>query len=140
MQFSANHIPVFHLTISSYFQTLRYSCELWLRFVHGNEDYSVAFCVFLLLKMTEVQLQSREIPVLETVEDIERRREQVLRRYAEFKEATRLKRLRLEEAKRYHQWKRDVDECEIWITEKLQIASDESFKDATNLQVGTCEI
>jgi spectrin alpha len=91
-------------------------------------------------KMTEVQVQSREIPVLETVEDIERRREQVLRRYAEFKEATRLKRLRLEEAKRYHQWKRDVDECEIWINEKLQIASDESFKDATNLQVLFCKI
>jgi spectrin alpha len=90
--------------------------------------------------MTEVQVQSREIPVLETVEDIERRREQVLRRYAEFKEATRLKRLRLEEAKRYHQWKRDVDECEIWINEKLQIASDESFKDATNLQVLFCKI
>lgn len=85
--------------------------------------------------MLETHFDSPAIPVLETVEDIERRRAQVLRRYAEFKEATRLKRLRLEEAKRYHQWKRDVDECEIWINEKLQIASDESFKDATNLKV-----
>lgn len=90
--------------------------------------------------MTEVQVQSQDIPVLETVEDIEQRREHVLRRYAEFKEATRLKRLRLEEAKRYHQWKRDVDECEIWINEKLQIASDESFKDPTNLQVSFIKI
>ena len=102
--------------------------------------FRLHFFAFFVVKMTEVQVQSREIPVLETVEDIERRREQVLRRYAEFKEATRLKRLRLEEAKRYHQWKRDVDECEIWINEKLQIASDESFKDATNLQVSSFKI
>ena len=102
--------------------------------------FGLHFFAFFVGKMTEVQVQSREIPVLETVEDIERRREQVLRRYAEFKEATRLKRLRLEEAKRYHQWKRDVDECEIWINEKLQIASDESFKDATNLQVSSFKI
>lgn len=32
-------------------------------------------------------------------------------------------------------FKRDADELESWINEKLQAASDESYKDPTNLQV-----
>ena len=32
-------------------------------------------------------------------------------------------------------FKRDADELESWIYEKLQAASDESYKDPTNLQV-----
>ena len=60
------------------------------------------------------EVQPREIAILETVEDIENRREQVLRRYAEFKEATRARRRRLEDAKRFHQFKRDADEVEIY--------------------------
>ena len=86
-------------------------------------------------KSTMTEVQTRPIAILETVEDIQNRREQVLRRYAEFKEATRLRRQRLEDAKRYHQFKRDADEVEAWINEKLQIACDESYKDPTNLQV-----
>lgn len=81
------------------------------------------------------EVEARQIAILETVEDIQNRREQVLRRYAEFKEATRLRRQRLEDAKRYHQFKRDADEVEAWINEKLQIACDENYKDPTNLQV-----
>ena len=81
------------------------------------------------------EVQPREIAILETVEDIQNRRDQVLRRYAEFKEATRARRRRLEDAKRFHQFKRDADEVEAWINEKLQIASDESYRDPTNLQV-----
>lgn len=80
------------------------------------------------------EVDSRQIAILETVEDIQNRREQVLRRYAEFKEATRLRRQRLEDAKRYHQFKRDADEVEAWINEKLQIACDENYRDPTNLQ------
>lgn len=80
-------------------------------------------------------VQSREIPILETVEDIQQRREQVLQRYACFKDAAKLRRKRLEDAKRYFQFKRDADEVETWINEKLQIACDESWKDPTNLQV-----
>lgn len=80
------------------------------------------------------EVDSRQIAILETVEDIQNRREQVLRRYAEFKEATRVRRQRLEDAKRYHQFKRDADEVEAWINEKLQIACDENYRDPTNLQ------
>ena len=77
----------------------------------------------------------REIQILETAEDIQQRREQVLGRYANFCEATRQRRERLEEARKYMYFKRDADELESWILEKLQTASDESFKDPTNLQV-----
>jgi spectrin alpha len=80
-------------------------------------------------------VQAREIAILETVEDIQERREQVLRRYADFKDAARVRRRRLEDARRYFQFKRDADEVEAWINEKLQIACDENYRDPTNLQV-----
>eukprot|EP00794_Sanderia_malayensis_P015984 gene15984-17594_t len=84
---------------------------------------------------TIVAGSDREIKLLETVEDIQNRRSQVLQRYADFKAATLARRKRLEDAKRYFQFKRDADEVEAWINERLQTASDESFKDSTNLQV-----
>lgn len=76
----------------------------------------------------------KEVKILETAEDIQERREQVLRRYVEFKEAARIKREKLEESLRFQYFRRDADELESWIYEKLQVASDESYKDATNLQ------
>jgi spectrin alpha len=76
----------------------------------------------------------REIQILETPEDIQARRDQVLGRYAAFKDATKQRRQRLEDARRYMYFKRDADELESWITEKLQTASDESYRDPTNLQ------
>ncbi len=33
------------------------------------------------------------------------------------------------------QFSRDVDELEIWISEKLQMAMEESYKDPSNIQV-----
>eukprot|EP00118_Oscarella_pearsei_P025242 m.307813 g.307813 ORF g.307813 m.307813 type:complete len:2422 (+) comp42859_c0_seq1:216-7481(+) len=74
------------------------------------------------------------VKTLETTEDIQQRREQVLDRYAQFKEASRVRRSKLEDAKRLQQFRRDADEIEAWINEKLQTASDESYKDPTNLQ------
>ena len=79
--------------------------------------------------------QPREIQILETAEDIQQRREQVLGRYTSFKDATAQRRQHLEEARRFMFFKRDADELESWIYEKLQTASDESFRDSTNLQV-----
>ncbi|EJW71212.1 hypothetical protein WUBG_17881, partial [Wuchereria bancrofti] len=63
------------------------------------------------------------------------RRAEVLGHYAQFKEFARAKRDRLEEARQFQYFKRDADELEIWILEKLQTASEESFRDPTNLQV-----
>uniref|UniRef100_T1JWD5 Uncharacterized protein n=1 Tax=Tetranychus urticae TaxID=32264 RepID=T1JWD5_TETUR len=72
--------------------------------------------------------------MLETVEDIQERRDQVLGRYQRFKEEAKEKRSLLEDSKRFQYFKRDADELESWILEKLQTASDESYKDPTNLQ------
>ncbi|KAL5013103.1 hypothetical protein ScPMuIL_011654 [Solemya velum] len=82
--------------------------------------------------MTE--LQPREIKILETAEDIQTRRSEVLGRYTNFKDACRDRRSKLEDSRRYQYFKRDADELESWIYEKLQTASDESYKDPTNLQ------
>ena len=83
--------------------------------------------------MTEVQ--PREIKILETAEDIQSRREEVLERYSNFKQTCQDMRRKLEDSRRYQYFKRDADELESWIYEKLQTASDESYKDPTNLQV-----
>lgn len=78
--------------------------------------------------------QPREIKVLETAEDIQQRRDEVLQRYAAFKQACSDRKALLEDSRRYQYFKRDADELESWILEKLQTASDESYKDPTNLQ------
>ncbi|KAJ2946711.1 hypothetical protein O0L34_g12769 [Tuta absoluta] len=76
----------------------------------------------------------KEVKILETAEDIQERREQVLNRYEDFKQEARAKREKLEDSRRFQYFKRDADELESWIQEKLQAASDESYKDPTNLQ------
>lgn len=81
------------------------------------------------------EVQPREIKVLETAEDIQQRRDEVLSRYAAFKQACSDRKALLEDSRRYQYFKRDADELESWILEKLQTASDESYKDPTNLQV-----
>jgi hypothetical protein len=68
-------------------------------------------------------------------EDVKLKREQVLAKYQGFKDAAKLRRERLEGAKKFHQFKRDADELEAWISEKLQLVSEDSFKDRANLQV-----
>lgn len=80
------------------------------------------------------QFTPKEVRILESAEDIQERREQVLNRYGEFKMETRLKREKLEDSRRFQYFKRDSDELESWIHEKLQAASEESYRDPTNLQ------
>ncbi len=84
-----------------------------------------------------VEVQPREIKILETAEDIQNRRDEVLGRYTNFKSSCRDRRERLEDSRRYQYFKRDADELESWIHEKLQTASDESYRDPINLQVNT---
>ncbi|CAG9856863.1 unnamed protein product [Phyllotreta striolata] len=76
----------------------------------------------------------KEVKILETAEDIQERRQEVLTRYDNFKADARAKREKLEDSRRFQYFKRDADELESWILEKLQAASDESYKDPTNLQ------
>lgn len=73
--------------------------------------------------------------MLETADDIQERRQQVLDRYRRFKELSVLRRQKLEDSYRFQFFRRDADELEKWIQEKLQIASDENYKDPSNLQV-----
>ncbi|XP_075227894.1 alpha spectrin isoform X2 [Lycorma delicatula] len=80
------------------------------------------------------QITPKEVKILETADDIQERRDQVLSRYSDFKTEARNKREKLEDSRRYQYFKRDADELESWIYEKLQAASDESYKDPTNLQ------
>lgn len=72
---------------------------------------------------------------LEDPQALRQRREKVLERYQGFKEAARQRREKLEGARKFQQFRRDADELESWISEKLQLVRDDSFKDRTNLQV-----
>ena len=100
-----------------------------------KRDSSVAEGAFPAAATMEQPVPVKEVKILETAEDIQERREQVLRRYLDFKEAARVKREKLEDSRRFQYFRRDADELESWIYEKLQAASDESYKDPTNLQV-----
>ena len=57
-------------------------------------------------------------------------------RWRNLKEALLENRSKLGEAQTMQQFSRDVDELEIWISEKLQMAMEESYKDPSNIQVG----
>uniref|UniRef100_A0A8C1HB52 Spectrin alpha, non-erythrocytic 1 n=1 Tax=Cyprinus carpio carpio TaxID=630221 RepID=A0A8C1HB52_CYPCA len=74
------------------------------------------------------------VKVLESADDIQERRQQVLDRYRRFKELSVVRRQKLEDSYRFQFFRRDADELEKWIQEKLQIASDENYKDPSNLQ------
>lgn len=73
---------------------------------------------------------------LEDPEALRQRRDKVLERYQGFKEAARQRREKLEGARKFQQFRRDADELESWIREKMQVLSDDAYKDRTNLQVG----
>ena len=72
---------------------------------------------------------------LEDPEALRQRRDTVLERYQGFKEAARQRREKLEDARKFQQFRRDADELESWIREKMQVVSDDTYKDSTNLQV-----
>lgn len=67
--------------------------------------------------------------------DIRQRRDKVLLKYQDFTSAVTARRVKLEQAKQLHQFYSDADNLESWINDKIQIASDEAYKDRRNLQV-----
>lgn len=73
--------------------------------------------------------------MLETAEEIQERRQEVLARYARFKELVAERGQKLEESYYYQVFRRDADDLEKWILEKLKIAGDKSYEDPTNIQV-----
>src|SRR6201999_1473488 len=62
------------------------------------------------------------------------KKDQVLNRWQHLKEALIEKRSKLGESQTLQQFSRDADEIENWISEKLQMAMDESYKDPANIQ------
>jgi spectrin alpha len=68
-------------------------------------------------------------------EEVLERKSKTLASWQEFKENANRRRLKLEDSKRLQQFIRDCDELEAWISQKLQIATDDAHKDPTNLQV-----
>ncbi|XP_041430679.1 spectrin alpha chain, non-erythrocytic 1 isoform X5 [Xenopus laevis] len=101
----------------------------------GCSISTVCVCVmFALRKIRIKKMDSGGVKVLETADDIQERRQQVLDRYLRFKELSTLRRQKLDDSYRFQSFQRDADELEKWIQEKLQIASDENYKDPTNLQ------
>lgn len=59
---------------------------------------------------------------------IDDKRNQVLDRWRHLKEALIEKRSKLGESQTLQQFSRDADEIENWIAEKLQLATEESYK------------
>lgn len=84
--------------------------------------------------MSEQPNQEESFKILETIDDIQERRDTVLGKYVLFKADAKDKRNKLEDSKRFQYFKRDADELESWIYEKLQIASEECYKETSNLQ------
>jgi dTDP-4-amino-4,6-dideoxygalactose transaminase len=72
--------------------------------------------------------------VLETAEEIQQRREEVLNRYHRFKKRVAERGQKLEESYHYQVFRREADDLEKWIMEKLEIAKDKSYE-PTNIQV-----
>lgn len=61
-------------------------------------------------------------------DEIDSKRNQVLNRWRHLKEALIDKRSKLGESQTLQQFSRDADEIENWIAEKLQLATEESYK------------
>jgi len=62
-----------------------------------------------------------------------------LHRWSKLKAALVAKRNKLGESQSLQQFNRDADEVDTWMMEKMQTASDESYKDPTNLQVSVLD-
>lgn len=68
-------------------------------------------------------------------EEIKARREELVARRSALSEKSSKRRRDLDDSHKYQLFDRDADEMKSWIVEKLKTASDESYKDPTNLQV-----
>ncbi|XP_045640354.1 spectrin alpha chain, erythrocytic 1 [Ursus americanus] len=79
-------------------------------------------------------MESSGPKVLETAEEIQERRQEVLTRYKRFKELVAERGQKLEDSYHYQVFRRDADDLEKWILEKLKIADDKSYEDPTNIQ------
>ncbi|XP_048482065.1 spectrin alpha chain isoform X4 [Plutella xylostella] len=87
-------------------------------------------------KIAQVQTLAEQLIASEhyAAPAIDDKRRQVLDRWRHLKEALIEKRCRLGDEQTLQQFSRDADEMENWIAEKLQLATEESYKDPANIQ------
>jgi hypothetical protein len=65
---------------------------------------------------------------------IDERRSQVVARRAAVKEAAAARQAALDASRKFHDFSADVDDLRGWMADKLKTASDESYRDLTNLE------
>ena len=61
-------------------------------------------------------------------DEVRERRDGIVERRQNIEELSKARRSKLEESRKLQQFERDADEVKSWITEKLKIACDESYK------------
>lgn len=93
--------------------------------INGHEEKIAA------LQVLADQLTAQEHYASKEIDD---KRQQVLERWRHLKEGLIEKRSRLGDEQTLQQFSRDADEIENWIAEKLQLATEESYKDPANIQ------
>lgn len=93
--------------------------------IHGHEEKIAA------LQVLADQLIAQQHYANKLIDD---KRNEVLERWRHLKEDLIEKRSRLGDEQTLQQFSRDADEIENWIAEKLQLATEESYKDPANIQ------
>ena len=76
-------------------------------------------------------IQARHYAAAEVAE----RRAAVLARWSQLKSLLGAWRNKLGQSLSFQQFKREADEAELWVEEKMQVACDDSYKDPTDLPV-----
>jgi len=74
------------------------------------------------------------VVTFELLSSIDKRRNQVVARRAAVKEAAAARQAALYASRKFHNFSADVDDLRGWIGEKLKTATDESYRDLTNLE------
>ena len=69
--------------------------------------------------------------------EVAERRAVVLARWAQLKSLLGTWRNKLGQSQSFQQFKREADEAEMWVGEKMQVACDDSYKDPTDLPVSS---
>lgn len=96
-------------------------------FLHTLQEEKIA----TLQAFADRLIQHRHYAAVEVAE----RRASVLAQWSHLKSALVAWRHKLGQSHSLQQFKREADEAEVWMGEKMQTATDDSYKDPTNLPV-----
>jgi len=76
----------------------------------------------------------KDVGLIDTPEAIKDKRNQLLGKFEDFKDAAKCRRQLLEDAKEFQLFKRDADELKAWLQEKLDSLSDEIQMLSSNVE------